>query len=105
MPPSKDENRPKKNQSLRLSTGKKPGGQLGRKGHTLEMTSVPDRTIDLVPQYCNSFGPFLEKGSTVGHRTGQIVDIPPVKAVWTQRRTYGKKYDCSRCTVTDFPKE
>tara|TARA_R110000796_G_scaffold43619_3_gene107107 strand:- start:459 stop:749 length:291 start_codon:yes stop_codon:yes gene_type:complete len=32
IPPSKDENRPKKNQSLRKSTGKKPGGQLGHKG-------------------------------------------------------------------------
>ena len=103
IPPSKDGNRPKKNQSLRRSTGKKPGGQLGRKGHTLEMTSVPDRIIDLVPQYCNNCGLSLEKVIAVGHRTRQIVDIPPVKAVWTQYRTYGKKCDCGRCTVTDFP--
>jgi len=103
IPPSKDGNRPKKNQSLRRSTGKKPDGQLGRKGHTLEMTSVPDRIIDLVPQYCNNCGLSLEKVIAVGHRTRQIVDIPPVKAVWTQYRTYGKKCDCGRCTVTDFP--
>ncbi|WP_157466129.1 DUF6444 domain-containing protein [Belliella baltica] len=42
VPPSKDENRPKKNQSLRQDTGRKTGGQPGHKGHTLEMTSSPD---------------------------------------------------------------
>lgn len=34
VPPSKDENRAKKNQSLRKKSGKKTGGQLGHKGHT-----------------------------------------------------------------------
>lgn len=32
LPPSKDENRPAKNQSLRTPSGKKPGGQKGREG-------------------------------------------------------------------------
>jgi len=40
MPPSKDENRPGKNQSLRKRSGKDPGGQPGRKGKTLEMTTA-----------------------------------------------------------------
>ena len=35
IPPSKDENRPKRTKSLRESTGKKPGGQPGHKGKTL----------------------------------------------------------------------
>ncbi len=43
MPPSKDKNRPKPNQSLRKPSGKKPGGQKGRKGKTLEMTATPDK--------------------------------------------------------------
>ncbi len=30
IPPSKDENRPRANQSLHKSSGKKPGGQPGR---------------------------------------------------------------------------
>src|SRR5699024_6534763 len=42
IPPSKDENRPKRNQSLRKPSDKKPGGQLGRKGKTLEMVENPD---------------------------------------------------------------
>ena len=60
IPPSKDENRLKKNQSLRRSTGKKPWGQPGRKGSTLEMTSNPDQLIDLVLKYCNDCGQSLE---------------------------------------------
>ena len=56
IPPSKDNNRPKPNQSLRQPSGKKPGGQFGRKGTTLEMTKTPDTTIDLYPEYCHSCG-------------------------------------------------
>ena len=40
IPPSKDENRAKPNQSLRRSSGKKSGGQLGHKVKTLEMSRV-----------------------------------------------------------------
>ena len=36
IPPSKDENRPKR-KSLRESSGLKPGGQKGRKGNTLRL--------------------------------------------------------------------
>ena len=32
LPPSKDENRPLKNQSLRQKSDKKPGGQPGHEG-------------------------------------------------------------------------
>ena len=41
IPPSKDENRPKR-KSLREKTGRKPGGQKGRKGNTLKMLATPD---------------------------------------------------------------
>jgi hypothetical protein len=34
IPPSRDEKRPKKNQSLRISSEKKSGGQKERKGNT-----------------------------------------------------------------------
>lgn len=101
--PSKDENRPKKNQSLRKSTGKKPGGQPGHKGRTLEMTSTPDHIIDLIPDYCNNCGSSLGKVISVKERTRQIVDIPPIKAVWTQYNTYSKRCQCGFCTESNFP--
>lgn len=103
IPPSKDENRPRKNQGLRGKTGKRPGGQPGRKGRTLEMTSAPDQIIDLVPQYCNNCGASLADALASEQGTRQIVDIPPIKALWTQYTAYGKRCGCGECTVADFP--
>ena len=54
LPPSKDNNHPKPNQSLRKPTGKKPGGQLGRKGITLKMIKTPGHIVGLQPDYCNA---------------------------------------------------
>ena len=65
IPPSKDENRPKKNQSLRNKTEKKPGGQPGRKGRTLEMTATPDNVVDLYPDFCNDCGISLENTQAI----------------------------------------
>ena len=103
VPPSKDENRPRKNQSLRRPTGKKRGGQPGRKGKTLEMTADPDTTIELHPDYCRNCGLSLENVTSNKERSRQIVDIPPVKAVWTEYRTYGKHCACGCRTIADFP--
>lgn len=46
LSPSKDENRPKANQSLLKSSGKSVGGQKGREGKTLEMTGDVRIEID-----------------------------------------------------------
>ena len=43
IPPSKDENRIKPNQSLRIKTNKKTGGQKGHRGTTLKMQDNVDR--------------------------------------------------------------
>ena len=39
VPPSKDENRPKRTQSQRKKSHRKPGGQKGHKGSKLNMVS------------------------------------------------------------------
>ena len=84
MPPSKDENHPKPNQSLCKSSDRKVGGQQGRKGKTLEMTAYPDQIIELVPDYCTSCGNSLEDFSPQKEQSRQIVDIPPIKAVFKE---------------------
>lgn len=103
MAPSQDGNRPKRNQSLRRPSGRKPGGQPGHKGNTLEMTSAPDRTIELMPKYCRNCGSSLEHVPPVGAGLRQIVDIPPVKAIWTEYRAYGRQCGCGCRTIADFP--
>jgi len=103
IPPSKDENRPKPNQSLRRASGKKPGGQTGRKGKTLEMVESPDEVMDLEPDYCNGCGKSLESISPSDARARQVVDIPVPKAIFTEYRTYAKICTCGQKTRANFP--
>ncbi len=103
LPPSKDNNRPKVNQSLRKPTGKRSGGQLGRKGTTLEMSKTPERIVELQPDYCNACGADLSGVVCQADRVGQIVDIPPIKAAYTEYRTYSKQCSCGCTTTSSFP--
>ena len=102
-PPSKDEDRPKKNQSLRRATGRKPGGQPGHKGNTLKMMADPDHIVELRPDYCRSCGSSLAESPSALERSRQVVDIPPIRAVWTEYRTYARQCGCGCRTVADFP--
>ncbi len=105
IPPSRDENRPMKNQSLRKSTGRKPGGQPGHKGNTLKMTADPDLVVELRPDYCRNCGSSLSRAGSAVERSRQTVDIPPIRAVRTEYRAYGAQCACGCTTVADFPEE
>lgn len=105
VPPSKDENRPKPNQSLREPSSKKPGGQLGREGKTLEMTSTPDQIIELHPDYCNSCGSSLKELRATKEQVRQTIDIPPIKAIYTEYQAFSKLCNCGCQTTADFPKQ
>tara|TARA_R110002050_G_C8877049_1_gene508549 strand:+ start:86 stop:1432 length:1347 start_codon:yes stop_codon:yes gene_type:complete len=103
IPPSMDENRPRPNQSLRKPSGKKPGGQLGRNGKTLEMAKGPDQVIDLIPEFCNNCGSPLEDIVPGDLKARQTVDVPVPKAVFTEYRSYVKACGCGCRTRADFP--
>ncbi len=104
MPPSKDDDRPRPDQSLRKPSGKRPGGQPGRKGTTLEMTATPDTTIELYPNHCRSCGGHLSEIAPKLDSVRQIVDIPPIKATYTEYRAHSKQCSCGCATVADLPK-
>lgn len=104
MPPSKDENRPKPNQSLRKSSGKNPGGQRGREGKTLEMTTTPDVVVELQPDYCRNCGLSLKYEQAIKEKSRQIVDIPAIKAVFTEYQTFSKICSCGCQSISEFPK-
>lgn len=65
LPPSKDENRPLKNQSLREKSDKKPGGQPGHEGKTLEFSDRADKIVKHSPTFCNCCGNDLDQVSEV----------------------------------------
>jgi transposase len=102
IPPSKDENRPKKNQSLRRASGRKTGGQKGHPGDTLKMTQTPDEIVKHIPVYCRKCGKELE-GEAVFNQRRQVIDIPPIKTITTEYQVYSKSCSCGYCTLSEFP--
>lgn len=100
LPPGKDENRPKANQSLREPSGKSSGGQKGHKGTTLQMVSVPDEVVNHIPCSCTQCGCDLTNIPEVFHSRRQVVDLPPIKPIYTEHRSY---YRQCRCGVVNYP--
>lgn len=103
IPPSKDENRPRRTQSLREKTGRKPGGQKNRKGKTLEMTPTPDLVEEHAPGYCNCCGG--ELSDTVMEFAGkrQVYDLPEIKFKVTEHRVYKRVCSCGHETTGTYP--
>ena len=104
IPPSKDENRPKR-KSLREKTGRKPGAQKGRKGNTLKMVEIPDHTEKHIPSYCGCCGSNLLSFpyEFVGKR--QVFDIPEIKIKVTEHQVFKKVCTCGHENTCDFPPE
>jgi len=77
-PPSSDQNKIQKNQSLRKKSGKKSGGQKGHTGSTRLQDKKPDEIVTCRPETCSDCGNDLV--SVYGHVTAkrQEADIPPV---------------------------
>lgn len=103
VPPSKDENRPKRNQSLRKKTGRKAGGQKGRKGNTLKMVDNPDIIKNHIPEYCSCCGKDIRNTpyEFVGKR--QVIDIPEIKFETTEHQIYKRVCSCGHTTKSSYP--
>lgn len=104
IPPSKDENRVRTNQSLRTKTGKKRGGQKGSKGTTLKMHDNVDTIIDHKMDFCTSCGEeLLGNQEFTGKR--QVVNIPRIQAIITEHRIYSTICQCGKNHTSSYPKE
>ncbi len=104
LPPSQDQNRPKKNQSLRESTNRKVGGQEGHEGTTLECRAVIDEIIKHSPTACGGCGGDIDNhvSELVGKR--QLLDLPIVALQCIEHQVYKKQCCCGHTTVANFPK-
>jgi transposase len=103
IPPSKDENRPFKSQSLRKSSGKKSGGQSGHEGHTLEMRSTPDQVIEYIPDFCNCCGNTLDHIDPILNLRRQEIELPIPKVEYIEHRSYEKICQCGHSTKGQLP--
>ncbi|MES5943775.1 MULTISPECIES: DUF6444 domain-containing protein [unclassified Bacillus cereus group] len=67
-PPSTDGFRKPITKSLRKSSQRQTGGQLGHKGHTLHLTTTPDHTITYSPTHCTCCDMSLKHEPVKGYR-------------------------------------
>lgn len=103
IPPSQDQNRPKKNQSLRLPTDNKVGGQPGHEGTTLECSSRIDEIIKHSPDACSNCGNNLCNNPEVLVSTRQLLDIPPIVLKCIEHQVYKKLCSCGHTMQGSFP--
>jgi transposase len=105
IPPSCDPYRIKRTESLRQRSGRKPGGQPGHDGCTLEAVSEPTEVILHQPNYCHCCGGDLSgiPAEFIGKR--QVIDIPPITPVVTEHQIYGKRCHCGHLTEMEYPVE
>ena len=105
VPPSQDENRPKRNQSLRVKTGARPGGQKGRKGNTLKMLASPDIIEKHIPDFCSCCGKDISgiAYEFVGKR--QVIDLPEIKPHVREHQIFKKTCACGHKITGQYPLE
>jgi len=109
-PPSTDKSNPggsAPKKKDRKKGNRKPGGQKGHKGATLEQTPTPDYTVKLeAPQKCNC-GEDLTGVEAVSEQIRQVFDLPPeIKVEVTEYQA--PVCHCPRCglkNVAPFPPE
>jgi len=103
-PPSGDH--PKRTQSLRKPSGKRPGGQPGHPGSTLRLSETPDRVIRHRPTRCAACGASLEGAQAQGCEHRQVVDLPLIQLEVVEHRA--ETIVCANCgaaTPAAFPPE
>lgn len=105
IPPSKDENRIKRNQSLREKSDRNPGGQKGHKGSMLKMTEHPDEVINYIPHYCECCGKDLSGQREEFIAKRQVIELPEIKIKYIEHQVYGRKCQCGYITKSKFPED
>lgn len=113
-PPSSDgykkKKKKKKSNSLRKKGEKRPGGQIGHKGHHMEMPPGEHKDCDHLPEKCKTCK-FLEKCKKTGvlkqkHETRHVVDVN-IELIITDHHVYDRNGCPQGCcdTETDFPED
>ena len=102
-PPSSDGMK-RKPPKRKKSSGKKPGGQKGHEGTTLQMSSDPDTTEIREVECCENCGCSLKEQPVIDYDRRQVFDIPPIAVEVTEYRAEIKACDrCQAVTTAAFP--
>ena len=104
IPPSQDQNRPRKNQRLREPSERKVCGQPGHEGTTLECRSTVDEIIRHSPEQCSSCGCNLSNNTEHLVNTRQLIDIPTIVLKCIEHEVYKKQCSCGHTNISNFPR-
>ena len=102
-PPAHDIGRSNK-KNLRVPSTRKPGGQAGHEGSTLEMREKPDKIVEYRPDYCNACGEMLESQAATLVMRKQVIVIPPIVPQCIEHQSYSCQ--CKKCgheTLSELP--
>ena len=104
-PPSQDlsSSPVKRTRSLRMASGKKPGGQPGHPGTTRHQVANPDYTKDCSPFQCKKCSGSLDQNKTTLISKRQVADIPPVVPMVTEYRQFGILCTCGHFNKGTYP--
>ena len=103
-PPSSD-GLAKKSSSPSTRSGKKPGGQVGRTGKTLERSARVDTIINHpLPQHCTCGASLLGADTLLCERR-QVIDIPVASYHVTEHCTWQSRCTCGQVHQSEFPAE
>ena len=90
--------------SRREKSGKKPGGQEGHSGTTLDMVANPDEIIEHSLCYCEECRSTLENVKIDSYEVRQVFDIPPIKLIVSEHRSQIKTCpQCGKLNKAVFP--
>lgn len=90
--------------ALPKSSGKKPGGQHGHTGQTLQFVAHPDRIVTHSATHCDSCGLALQgEGQVIARR--QVFDLPPTRLWVSQHELIAHRCSCGHKQAGQFPTE
>lgn len=103
-PPSTDGPRRKFNKKRERRGDRKPGGQEGHEGMTLQMMKHPNHLAVHEIIRCPTCGKSLQQEKLRGYERRQVFDIPPIGVEVTEHRAQIKRCPhCGELSVATFP--
>lgn len=102
-PPSSDGLSKPAPKSRRKRSGRKPGGQPGHSGRTLEQVETPDEVRRHEPGGCAGCGGDLRDAECTGVERRQVFDLPPVAVRVVEHRLVQRRCGCGTTTRAPAP--
>ncbi len=105
-PPSSDSpytKQEKKTKSMRERSDKKPGGQKGHKGYSLQPTTDPDHKVTIKVEGICDCGKYLENAEIIDYVNRQLFDIILPQLSSTEFRGEVRECTCGKVHKANFP--